>query len=120
MHGELRNHIIKLSQSDRRLDGRKLADYREISVETGVVRSAEGSARVKIGGTEVIAGIKMEVMEPYPDAPDQGSIMVGAELLPLSSPDFELGPPSIEAVELARIVDRGIREIGRASCRERV
>ena len=110
MHGELRNHIIKLSQSDRRLDGRKLADYREISVETGVVRSAEGSARVKIGGTEVIAGIKMEVMEPYPDAPDQGSIMVGAELLPLSSPDFELGPPSIEAVELARIVDRGIRE----------
>lgn len=110
MHGELRNHIIKLSQSDRRLDGRKLVDYRDIKVEKGVVRSAEGSARVKIGRTEVIAGIKMEVMQPYPDAPDQGSIMVGAELLPLSSPDFELGPPSIEAVELARVVDRGIRE----------
>jgi len=36
--------------------------------------------------------------------------MVGAELLPLSNPNFELGPPSIQAIELARVVDRGIRE----------
>lgn len=36
--------------------------------------------------------------------------MVGAELLPLSNPEFELGPPGIQAIELARIVDRGIRE----------
>jgi exosome complex component RRP42 len=49
-------------------------------------------------------------MEPYPDSPSEGSIMVGVELLPLSSPDFESGPPSARAVELARIVDRGIRE----------
>jgi exosome complex component RRP42 len=49
-------------------------------------------------------------MEPYPDQPGQGSIMVGAELLPLSSPEFEPGPPQIRAIELARVVDRGIRE----------
>jgi len=49
-------------------------------------------------------------MEPYPDTPDEGSIMVGAELLPLSSPEFELGPPGQKAIELARVVDRGIRE----------
>ena len=36
--------------------------------------------------------------------------MVGAELLPMSNPEFEQGPPSMEAVELARVVDRGIRE----------
>ena len=52
----------------------------------------------------------MEIMEPYPDTQDEGSIMVGAELLPLSSPEFELGPPGQEAIELARVVDRGIRE----------
>src|SRR5208283_5486504 len=32
-----------------------------------------------------------------------------AELLPLASPDYETGPPSPEAIELARVVDRGIR-----------
>jgi exosome complex component RRP42 len=107
----LRDHIINLFSSNTRLDGRKLTEYRQpLTIEVNVIKTAEGSARVKIGKTEVLVGIKAEVMEPYPDMPDEGSIQVGAELLPLSNPEFELGPPGIEAVELARIVDRGIRE----------
>ena len=110
MNNQIRTHIIKLFNSDRRLDGRKLTEYRKVDVQLNATSTAEGSARVKIGETDVIAGIKTEVMEPYPDSPSEGSIMVGVELLPLSSPDFESGPPSARAVELARIVDRGIRE----------
>ena len=110
MSNMLREHIIKLFEADTRLDGRKLDEYRKVSLDVNVTDTAEGSARVKIGQTEVIAGVKVEVMEPYPDQLDQGSIMVGAELLPLSSPDFELGPPGKQAIELARLVDRGIRE----------
>src|SRR3989338_1763515 len=111
MNKELRTHIIKLFESDMRLDGRKLTDFRKpVSIEYGIVNTAEGSARVKIGETDIIVGVKMEIMKPYPDTPDEGSIIVGAELLPLSNPDFELGPPGIEAIEIARVVDRGIRE----------
>ncbi len=111
MHRELRSHIISLLNADTRLDGRKLIEYRKpIELEYGVVKTAEGSARVKIGETEVFVGVKMEVGEPYPDIPDEGTIIVGAELLPLSNPEFELGPPGIQAIELARVVDRGIRE----------
>ena len=110
MNNELRGHIIRLFESNIRLDGRKFTDYRPIQVEVNVTNTAEGSARVIIGKTDVIAGVKMEIMEPYPDTQDEGSIMVGAELLPLSSPEFELGPPGQEAIELARVVDRGIRE----------
>src|SRR3989338_11648531 len=110
MNNELRGHIIRLFESNIRLDGRKFTDYRPIQVEVNVTNTAEGSARVIIGKTDVIAGVKMEIMEPYPDTQDEGSIMVGAELLPLSSPEFELGPPGQEAIEIARVVDRGIRE----------
>tara|TARA_Y100000310_G_C20700789_1_gene829678 strand:+ start:3052 stop:3825 length:774 start_codon:yes stop_codon:yes gene_type:complete len=110
MSNELREHVIKLFEANTRLDGRKLDEYRKVSLDVDVTKTAEGSARVKIGQTDIIVGVKVEVMEPYPDTPDEGSIMVGAELLPLSSPEFEPGPPSIQAVELARIVDRGIRE----------
>jgi len=111
MHRELRSHIISLLNANVRLDGRKLTDYRKpIEVEYNVVKTAEGSARVKIGETDVLVGVKLEVGEPYPDSPDEGTIIVGAELLPLSNPDFELGPPGIQAIELARVVDRGIRE----------
>ncbi len=104
-------HITKLLKDDFRLDGRKALEYRKpIKVEYGVAKAAEGSARVTIGGTIVMAGVKLEVLQPYPDSPDKGTIMVGAELLPLSNPAFELGPPQIQAIEIARIVDRGVRE----------
>jgi exosome complex component RRP42 len=35
---------------------------------------------------------------------------VNAELVPLASPNFEPGPPDEKSIELARVVDRGIRE----------
>ncbi|MBN2421191.1 exosome complex protein Rrp42 [Candidatus Woesearchaeota archaeon] len=93
-----------------RFDGRKPDEFRKVKIEYGVTRSAEGSARVTLGETIVIAGVKMEVSKPYPDTPDQGGLMVGAELLPLASPEYESGPPGDWAVEVARVVDRGIRE----------
>lgn len=105
-----KQHIIKGLAKGIRLDGRKAEDYREVELEYGVSKTAEGSARVKIGDTEVIAGAKLLIGDPFPDTPDEGALMVNVELLPLSSPRFESGPPGIEAIELARVVDRGIRE----------
>jgi exosome complex component RRP42 len=110
MNDELRNEVVGLLSKNIRLDGRKPDEYREIFVETGVSKNAEGSARVRIGDTEVIAGVKMEIMKPYPDQPDEGSMMVNVELYPMASPEFEAGPPDNQAIELARITDRGIRE----------
>lgn len=107
----MRDYISSLLNKNIRMDGRGLLDYREpITIETNVSKNAEGSARVIIGDTEVIVGVKLNVGEPFPDSPDECVLIVGAELLPLSSPEFELGPPGVEATEIARIVDRGIRE----------
>ena len=105
-----REHLLKSLDAGIRLDGRKHDDFRVVSVEYGVSTTAEGSAKVKIGETEVIAGVKLSIEKPFPDTPDDGVVMVNAELLPLSSSRFESGPPSIEAIELSRVVDRGIRE----------
>jgi len=110
MNEDLKKHITLLLAENLRFDNRKSDEYRKVSIEYGVVKSAEGSARVKIGDTEVLAGVKLEIGSPYPDKPDEGTIIVGVELLPLSNPEFELGPPSIDAIELARVVDRGVRE----------
>ncbi|MEM4397898.1 MAG: exosome complex protein Rrp42 [Candidatus Woesearchaeota archaeon] len=104
------DHILNYLKNNIRFDGRKNLEYRKIEIETGLIQTAEGSAKVKIGDTEVIAGVKFEVGKPYPDMPDEGTIMVNAELIPMSNPDFESGPPGIQAIELARVVDRGIRE----------
>jgi len=102
--------IAELVANEKRLDSRKLSDYRETKLEQGIIERAEGSARVLLGKTEVVVGIKIEMGEPFPDTPNEGVLTVNAELVPLASPRFEPGPPDENSIELARIVDRGIRE----------
>jgi len=102
--------IEQLITNDKRLDDRGLTDYREMQIEPGLIEKAEGSALVKLGKTEVLVGIKVEVGEPFPDTPEEGVLTVNAELLPLASPSFEPGPPDENSIELARVVDRSIRE----------
>ncbi|MEM3730621.1 MAG: exosome complex protein Rrp42 [Candidatus Bathyarchaeia archaeon] len=102
--------IAQLIAKGKRLDERGLTDYREIKVEQGIIEKAEGSARVLLGRTEVVVGTKIEIGEPFSDTPNEGVLTVNAELVPLASPTFEPGPPDENSIELARIVDRGIRE----------
>jgi exosome complex component RRP42 len=104
--------IETLLEEGKRLDGRKPFDYRDISIETGISNKAEGSSRVRIGKTEVIVGVKMGVQEPYPDHEDEGTMMVGMEFNPICGERYEAGPPKMNAIETARVVDRGIRESG--------
>lgn len=105
-----RSYLANLAREGRRMDGRAFDEYRDISIETGLIKQAEGSARVKLGNTQVYAGVKMIIGTPYPDQPDRGNIVTTAELLPMASPDFESGPPREPAIEVARVIDRGIRE----------
>lgn len=105
-----KDFILKLAKEGKRADGRNFDDFRDIKIETNIVSKAEGSAKVTIGNTKVIVGIKMALGDPYPDTPDSGVMITAAELIPMASPDFEAGPPRENAIELARVVDRGIRE----------
>ncbi len=107
-----RDHIVKLLEEGKREDGRGIEDFRKIQVETNCIESADGSARVKIGKTEVIAGVKIIPGTPFADTPNIGVLTTGAELIPMAHASFESGPPGEDAIELARVVDRGIRESG--------
>lgn len=96
----------------KRFDCRGLFDLRDIEIKTNISVNAEGSVSVKIGKTEVVCGIKMDVGEPYTGQEAEGTMITTMELLPLSSPEYEYGPPRINAIEISRIIDRGIRESG--------
>lgn len=104
--------IRRFLEQGKRFDSRKLDEFRELIIEKDVSIKAEGSVKVKLGKTEVVVGVKMDTSEPYADSPTKGNLMVTAELLPLSSPRFESGPPQFTAIELGRVTDRGLRESG--------
>ncbi len=108
----IKESITNLVKNGERSDGRAFYEYRDISLETGVIEKAEGSARIKIGNTQIMIGTKPQIGEPFQDTPNVGVLMTNSELLPMAAPDFEPGPPDERSVELARVTDRCIREAG--------
>ncbi len=100
-----KKQIESLLKQGKRLDNRTAFDYRNIEIETGISNNAEGSARVKIGKTEVIAGVKIGVQEPYPDHDDEGTMMTAMEYSPASGIRYEAGPPKINAIETLENLD---------------
>ncbi|MFH0906108.1 MAG: RNA-binding protein [archaeon] len=101
--------VIDLIKESKRIDGRSLNDFRNLEIIPNTISSADGSAWVKLGESEVLCGIKFAVGDPFVDNPNEGSIMTNFELSELASPDFETGPPGMDAIEYGRIVDKVIR-----------
>ncbi len=104
--------ITALLKDGQRVDGRQLDEPRQLIIDTNVIPKAEGSARVRLGDTEVVCGVKIQPDKPFPDLGDRGIFICTAEILPLADPNVEPGPPGEDVIELARVVDRGIRESG--------
>jgi len=105
-------HLLRYLSEGIKSNGVLLEEYRDISYEVNTIKTAEGSCDLRLGNTHIIAGVKFEMGTPYEDTPGEGGIMINVELLPLSSPDYYSGPPTEKAIELSRVIDRGIRESG--------
>lgn len=104
------NYVKKIIEEGLRVDGRNFDQLRPINIRKGVINTADGSAMVIMGNTHVLVGVKLSVGDPFPDTPDEGILIVNTELVPVASPTFEPGPPNKDAIEIARVIDRGIRE----------
>lgn len=59
-----------------------------MTLETSVIDSASGSARVKCGSTDVLVGVKPEITVPA-DGGDEGSIKFFVDCSANATPEFE-------------------------------
>ncbi|MFQ5870534.1 MAG: RNA-binding protein [Candidatus Geothermarchaeales archaeon] len=99
-----------LIEKGKRIDGRALNEFRELTIEPNVISIADGSAKVTLGSTVIVAGINFGLDHPFPDTPNMGMLFTEGEILPTASLRARPGPPSERAIELSRVVDRGVRE----------
>jgi exosome complex component RRP42 len=104
-----RKKIEEVLAAGKRMDGRDLIEFRDIQLKTDFLEKPEGSAEVRLGKTHVVIGVKAGLGTPFEDTPDEGVLMVNAEYTPVAHPTWEPGPPPLGAIELARVVDRGLR-----------
>ncbi|PHT25954.1 Protein ECERIFERUM 7, partial [Capsicum baccatum] len=94
-------------ESELRVDGRRPFDYRTLTIKFA---REDGSSEVQLGQTHVMGFVTSQLVQPYRDRPNEGTLSVFTEFSPMADPSFEAGRPSESAVELGRIIDRGLRE----------
>lgn len=109
-----------------RPSGRKLGQMRPISIETGVLRHAEGSCLIRCGGTEVLCAATIEDRPP-PFLRGTGMGWVTAEygMLPRATNtrnrrEAAVGKQGGRTVEIQRLIGRALRAgLDRAALGER-
>jgi exosome complex component RRP45 len=94
-------------RENQRIDGRTPFDFRRLVINF----SKDDSAEVQLGQTRVLAVVSAQLVQPYPDRPNEGTLAIFTEFSPMADPGFEPGRPGEMAVELGRIIDRGLRYV---------
>ena len=106
-----------MSDELKRSGGRAANELRPVSLEVGVLKFAEGSARVSFGDTEVLVAASVESRVP-PFRADSGLGWVTAEysMLPRatltrSAREVSRGRPSGRTSEIQRLIGRSLRAV---------
>eukprot|EP00899_Mesostigma_viride_P024894 jgi/Mesvir1/558/Mv11409-RA.1 len=105
--GEIAYMRDGISQNLRN-DGRSREEFRQFVIDTGVVPQANGSSRIQLGGTDIIAGVKAEIGNPSANAPGQGALFVAVELSPTASPEYEGKGGEELSKELSAALERSL------------
>lgn len=107
-------HFVK----SLRPDARPLNSARDTTVALGAVSSANGSALVKIGCTTMLAAIKMEIMTPSTESPDEGNLAIEFHMPPICSPLVRPGKPADAAPVISKQLADTILSAGMINLKE--
>lgn len=109
-----------------RPSGRKLDELRKVSIETGVVKHAEGSCLIRIGDTHVLCTATIEEKAPpFLKGTGQGWVTAEYGMLPRATNtrtrrEAATGKQQGRTVEIQRLIGRALRAgVDRAALGER-
>ncbi|XP_043263148.1 exosome complex component RRP42 [Colletes gigas] len=89
LSGGEKTFILHSVDADFRNDGRKRCEYRSMEIETKLMPQTHGSARLRIGNTDILVGIKVELDIPQADKPDEGKLEFFVDCSANATPAFE-------------------------------
>eukprot|EP00300_Choanocystis_sp_HF-7_P005368 c14044_g1_i1.p1 GENE.c14044_g1_i1~~c14044_g1_i1.p1 ORF type:complete len:155 (+),score=30.55 c14044_g1_i1:45-467(+) len=95
-----------------RNDGRERLDFRAITLQIGVITGCNGSARLQMSNSDILVGVKVDLGEPLPDAPDAGIVQFSVECCPGAAPEFDGRGSDELSLELERCLDSVLSNSG--------
>jgi ribonuclease PH len=106
-----------MTRSTPRPDGRKPSEMREVMIETGVARHAEGSALITLGHTKVLCAASVEDRVPgFLKGSGSGWVTAEYGMLPRathtrSSREAAQGRQGGRTLEIQRLIGRSLRSV---------
>jgi ribonuclease PH len=106
-----------MTRSTPRPDGRKPSEMREVVIETGVARHAEGSALITLGHTKVLCAASVEDRVPgFLKGSGSGWVTAEYGMLPRathtrSSREAAQGRQGGRTLEIQRLIGRSLRSV---------
>ncbi|KAF4386429.1 hypothetical protein G4B88_020249 [Cannabis sativa] len=91
--------------SNLRVDARRPFDYRNVIITFG---KDDGSVEVQLGQTHVMVFVTGQLVQPYRDRSNEGTLSIFTEFSPMADPSFEPGCPTEAAIEVGHVIDRGL------------
>ena len=110
-------HSVVAAAEAARSDGRAPGDLRPVTITTGFVRTATGSALIEVGGTRVICTATVENEVPrWMAGKGRGWVTAEYGMLPASTGerkrrDVSKGRPDGRTVEIQRLIGRSLRGV---------
>jgi len=102
-----------LYKNGKRLDGRKLEDYRKMKIKTDVIENAHGSAEVIFGKTKVVAAIYgPRIMHPKRlSLHDKTLIRARYDMFSFSVEDRKRPGPGRREIEISKVTSEALRSV---------
>ena len=96
--------------TDKRVDGRKHDEMREIEAKVGIIKRADGSAMFKIGDTIAIAAVygPRELHPKYLQNPETGILRCNYDMITFSVPERKRPGPSRRGVEISLVTEKAL------------
>ena len=108
------NPGIKLvDESGKRIDGRGLYDLRNIKMDVGVLKKADGSAYLEWGGNKVIAAVygPRPVMPKHLANPYKAVLLYRYNMAPFSVDDRKRPGPDRRSIEISKVSREALERI---------
>ncbi len=97
----------------RRLDGRKYDELRQIRIEAGVLRRADGSAYVEWGGNKVLSAVygPREAHPRHLQDPERALVQCRYNMAPFSVSDRKRPGPDRRSVEISKVISEALASV---------
>ena len=108
--GGRESNLVLLDKNGIRCDGRKVNETRDVTIKTGVLKNADGSAYIEFGGNKILAGVfgPRDVHPKHMSNPDTGILRVRYHMEPFSVTERKNPAPSRREIEISKVVKEAL------------